>query len=73
MALIEYGVTLCPLCGEPINTPEECISFPHFIEDRGDPFWQYSDAAFHKKCFESWPNKLEFIARFETFKRISEK
>lgn len=73
MALIEYGVTVCPLCGKSINTSEEYISFPHFIEDERDPFWPYSDAVFHRKCFESWSNRQEFIVRFEAFRNLSEK
>jgi len=65
MALIEYGMTLCSLCGQPINSWEEWIAFPHFIEDEEDPLWPYSDAVFHRSCFESWPHREEFLARFK--------
>ncbi len=68
MALVILGVTVCPLCEQPINDPEGFIAFPHFIEDERDPFWPYSDAAFHKQCFDSWSKKKEFLERFRAFK-----
>ena len=67
MALVEFGVTVCPLCDQPINSPEECVAFPHFIEDTQDSLWPYSDAAFHKRCFDSWLARDEFLERLRGF------
>ncbi len=70
MPLIRFGVTLCLLCEQPINSPEDCIAFPHFIEDKQDPLWPYSDAAFHKQCFDAWQRKSEFLRRLRAFEQV---
>lgn len=69
MAIIRLGITLCPLCKQPIENPESCRAFPHFIEDEEDPLSPYSDAAFHKWCFDSWPKRNEFLERFRVFEQ----
>jgi hypothetical protein len=69
MALVEFGVTACPLCQQPINEPEDFIAFPHFIEDEQDSLWPYSDAAFHKWCFDEWSRKSEFLERLRSFEK----
>lgn len=38
----------------------------HFIADKGDPLWKYSDAAFHKACFISWEKRAEFVRKFNS-------
>ena len=37
-----------------IGKDDEVVGTTHFIADQTDPLWQYSDAAFHKKCFDAW-------------------
>ena len=69
MALVEYGVTVCPLCHQTLNDPKECIGFPHFIADEQDPLWPYSDAAFHIWCFDTWPKKNEYSERLRVFEQ----
>ncbi len=67
MAIVIPGVTVCPLCRRAIDGPEDFIGFPHFIEDEEDPLWIYSDAAFHKSCFDTWSRKEEFLGRLRGF------
>jgi hypothetical protein len=57
------------MCQEPIDGSQEYIGFPHFIEDERDHFWRYSDAAFHKWCFDAWPGKNEFLKRLRAFEK----
>jgi hypothetical protein len=64
MALIEYGVTTCPLCGQVISAEEEVIATSHFIPDESDGLWRFSDAAMHRKCFLAWPRRGDFVAKF---------
>jgi len=52
------------ICGEVIGQDDEIVATSHFIADRNDPLWRYSDAQFHKRCFLTWDGRAEFIARF---------
>jgi hypothetical protein len=71
MALIFCGKTKCPLCQEIITADDEVVATSAFIADRNDPLWQYSDAAFHRRCFASWEKREEFVRRFnETMKQF---
>ena len=65
MALLLRGKTECPLCYGVIGKDDEVVGTTHFIADQTDPLWQYSDAAFHKKCFDAWERRDEFLARYE--------
>jgi|SRR5271155_180897 len=57
MALIFRGKSECRLCGRVIGAEDEVVAFPAFLTPR-DPFWSYSDAAFHATCFASDPNAV---------------
>jgi len=65
MALLLRGKTECLLCHEVIGKDDEVVGTTHFIADQADPLWRYSDAAFHKKCFDAWEGRDEFLARYE--------
>jgi hypothetical protein len=69
MALLLRGKTECPLCREAIGKDDEVVGTTHFIADQTDPLWQFSDAAFHKKCFDAWEHRDEFLARYEEVRR----
>lgn len=69
MALLFRGKTTCPLCFKVITKDDEVVGTTHFIADQGDPLWEYSDAAFHKKCFDAWEHRDEFLARYEEFRK----
>lgn len=61
MAIIIPGKTLCPLCDDVITESDEIVGVPHFIADKNDPLWRYSDAAFHRACFLTWAQHDTFI------------
>ncbi len=63
MALIIRG-TACALCERVIGDSDEVVATSHFIADRSDPLWPFSDAAMHATCFAEWPLREEFIVRF---------
>jgi len=67
MALIESGVTACPLCSQVISEPDEIVTTWHFIDDENDPLWRFSDSAIHRSCFLAWAQREEFVTRFNTF------
>jgi hypothetical protein len=64
MALIFRGKTKCPLCSDIIGQDDEIVATSHFIADPKDSLWQYSDAAFHRRCFSGWERREEFVTRF---------
>ena len=51
MAIIIYGKTKCPICGDIIYKDQEIVGFPHFIGDEKNILYFFSDRVFHKKCF----------------------
>jgi hypothetical protein len=51
MALIILGKSKCPLCSEVMKQGEELKAFPAFLP-YDHRFGRFSDAAFHKVCFE---------------------
>jgi hypothetical protein len=71
MALIIKGESECALCGEVILASDDAVGTAHFITDPSDKFYRYSDAPFHKRCFDSWKHKATFTARYEQFVRRS--
>jgi len=60
--------TVCSLCGKKLND-KEVISVPHFIEDKNNPLYIYSDSVFHIDCFKTWKRKDEFIELFNRWKQ----
>jgi hypothetical protein len=51
MALVLLGRSKCPLCSEVMKEGEELKAFPAFLP-YDHRFGRFSDAAFHKVCFE---------------------
>ncbi len=54
MALIILGKTECTLCGKPLLENDEVVGFPAFLPTQHQ-LSQFSDAAFHKACFDNAP------------------
>jgi hypothetical protein len=52
------------LCHEVIAEEDDIVATSHFIADRNDPLWQYSDAGLHRRCFLRWESREEFVRRF---------
>jgi len=65
MAIIITGKSKCALCGEVLLSEQEIVGTPHFIADRNDPLWRFSDAAMHRACFDAWEHRAEFLAKYE--------
>ncbi len=36
----------------------------HFVAERDDPLWQFSDVAIHRRCFRKWEMRDAFVARY---------
>src|SRR5688572_14552892 len=64
MALIFSGKSKCPLCGLVLQEGEDLIATSHFIGDKADPLWSYSDAGIHRSCFLSWEHRAAFVERY---------
>lgn len=69
MAMIFEGVTTCSICDQLLTEP--IVAWGHFVSDKSDPLWRYSDSAMHQRCFLSWPKRDEFRARQNmAYKRV---
>ena len=67
MAIIITGKSACALCGQTLLAEQEIVGTPHFIADRKDPLWRFSDAAMHRTCLDAWEHRAEFVAKYEHF------
>lgn len=65
MALVMRGKSTCPLCGKVLAEGDDIVGTTHFIADRNDPLWRFSDAAMHRACFEAWEHRGEFEAKYQ--------
>ena len=72
MALIFTGKTICPFCGKVILANDAVVAFPAFLK-KSHPLAKYSDAAFHKECFDKSPDAQEVARLFERYNQIWEK
>jgi hypothetical protein len=50
MALLLFGMSKCPLCGQVIEQGQSTWSFPAFVLNELDPCFFFSDGAFHEQC-----------------------
>ena len=69
MALIIRGSTKCAECGQVLTGKDEVAGLPHFVTDSSDLLWRYTDAGFHRRCFESLPERMEIERRIEALRR----
>lgn len=51
MAIIFMNQTLCP-CGKELKDNEQIFSFPAFVQNTKDPFYQFNDSTFHFGCLQ---------------------
>jgi len=65
MALI-FDQSECAICGELLGKPARIVATTHFIGDPRDPLWRFSDAAMHYECFQKWPDREEFIRKYNS-------
>ncbi|MBR9861456.1 hypothetical protein GYB22_12080 [bacterium] len=64
MALIFQGCT-CSICDRIIEEEQEIVAWPAFLNE-DHTLWKYSDSAMHKRCFDQWNKKDEFIRLYKT-------
>jgi len=69
MAIVISGKTKCVICAAVIEEGDEIVGFPAFLPKEHE-LWQYSDAAFHKLCFQAWPDRERFQALYDAFNDI---
>jgi hypothetical protein len=71
MALIIGGKSTCSICDDLLGDGDDLVATTHFIADKTDPLWRYSDSAMHRICFLSWEHRLKFIEKYnETIGQI---
>ena len=66
MALILRGQTQCTICGTVIEDGDAIVATTHFISDKDDPLWHFSDSGMHRPCFLSWPLREDFVHKYNT-------
>lgn len=64
MALVFLGKSTCPICDRVLADGQVLVGTSHFIGDREDPLWRFSDAMMHRECFLSWELRADFVRRF---------
>lgn len=67
MALIDDSTT-CPLCGELLGD-RPFVATPAFITSSSDPLYEFSDAAMHYDCFQTWEHREAFVDEFNSYAR----
>ena len=43
---------------------DDLVAAPHFIGDRTDALWRFSDSAMHRTCFVAWDHRAEFVEKY---------
>ncbi len=69
MALLFRGHTICPLCGKAILTDQAAVAFPAFLK-KTHALGAYSDAAFHRQCFDKSPDRIAVTKLFDRSQEI---
>ncbi len=64
MAIVLRGKTKCSICDNVIADVDQIVATSHFISDANDPLWRFSDSAMHGACFANWPQRAEFVAKY---------
>jgi len=70
MAIVMQGMR-CPLCEQPLDEGEPLIGFSAFLPV-SHRLAVFSDAAFHRSCFEADSRHLEVTELFRRFTAIWE-
>jgi hypothetical protein len=63
MALVILGKTVCGICKKTIEGRQDLVSFSPFVANCRDSLYQFSDAAFHRRCFHAHPLAREATCR----------
>jgi hypothetical protein len=49
-----------------IKDGDAIVATSHFIGDKDDPLWRFSDSGMHSPCFLSWPLRESFVLKYNT-------
>lgn len=66
MSMFFPGRTKCIICGKSVETVADCFGIPAFIPP-GHKFSGFSDACFHRDCYDAWTDRLEFQKLYEQY------
>jgi len=69
MALVLEKKSECQICGKLIEMSDDVKMFPAFL-GTSHPLHRYSDAVFHRRCFEASPDRNEVERLFAKFRYI---
>lgn len=67
MAITFINQTECGICNEKIRDLENIFSFPPFIQNIKDSFYQFNDSVFHINCLNKHPfgkKAIEFAKQY---------
>lgn len=69
MALFLAGKTCCAICGRVIARAEDAVATQAFLQS-SHPLARYSDAPFHRDCFEHSPDRAKVEALVARWKKV---
>jgi hypothetical protein len=69
MALFFRGKSICPLCGVEMKEDDEIVAFPAFLPSHHQ-LASFSDAAFHRTCFEKDPRSERVKELYRRYRAI---
>lgn len=67
MAITILNQSLCPICAKQLRHTDQVFSFPSFVQNAKDPYFQFNDSSFHVECLRSHPlglKAMEFANQF---------
>jgi hypothetical protein len=72
MTLIFHGKTRCKICEQLIVDGEDITSFSHFVRNEADPYYFFTDAAFHTRCLQSHSQCERVTAVYRAFSHYNQ-
>jgi hypothetical protein len=64
MAIVIENKSKCALCDKVITDTADAIAFPAFLPQQ-HRLSKFSDAVFHRACFEGWRDRDDFQSVYE--------
>jgi hypothetical protein len=55
MAIVFINQTMCSICCKELKKEDKIFSFPPFVQNTKDPFYQFNDTACHIECLKNHP------------------
>jgi hypothetical protein len=67
MALIIRGRTACAICGAVLSAGDDIFATSGGPIQPSDPLCKFQDAGMHRHCFQEWPLREAFRAKYNNF------